>query len=156
MLTIITPCSTTLYLNRIKDSIQWDIVSAWYICYENETPQQFSESSIKEATCTVQDVISRIPNGFVYLLPDDTTIHPEFWKIVPTLDDMFFYTWCQQRSSSNLLLPGAEINDKMDTSQWLAPRSLLTTTSIRELYETYPDYHIYIHTVACFYHNCKW
>jgi hypothetical protein len=155
MLTIITPCSTTLYLNRIKDSIQWDLVSAWYICYENETPQQFSESSIKEGTVTVQDVISGIPNGFVYLLPDHTTIHPEFWKIVPTLDDMFFYTWDQQRTSTLLFL-GAEINDKMDTSQWLAPRSLLTTTNITELYERYPDSHIYIHIIACFYRNCEW
>ena len=59
-------------------------------------------------------------------MDDDNIFHTEFWKLLPTLDPECVYTWDQNRIQEGRILKGGKIEEeKIDTSQFIVPRSLI-------------------------------
>lgn len=109
--------------------------------------------------------IDLIQDGFIYIMDDDNTFHPNFWKLLPTLDPFFVYTWDQNRIQENRILKGGQIKaGQIDTSQFIVPRHLINNIRwsdyrlygdyrfISKIYKKHKDHFKYIPEIAC-YHN---
>lgn len=95
-LTITTPCSRPENLQKLYDSIDFEKINQWIICYDtskNRTyPKIFNNKKILEITADGTKVnscaghfqhneaLNLIKNSYVYRLDDDTIIHPNFWN----------------------------------------------------------------------------
>jgi hypothetical protein len=181
MLSIITACSRPQNLIKIYDSIDFSMVNKWYIVYDTSKCRtydfQFSlEPKILELTCDKKgygghpqinmalDLIQDY-GGFVYVMDDDNVFHTEFWKLLPTLDRDSVYTWDQNRIQEGRILKGGKIEEeKIDTSQFIVPRSLIGNIRwaeqrsagdyrfISKIFKKHADKFKYIPKIAC-YHN---
>jgi len=179
MLSIITACSRPQNLKQIYDSINFSLVTKWYIVYDTSRGRKFkpvfgAEEKIVEIPCNkegyaghpqINMALDLIKEGFVYIMDDDNIFHKKFWILLPTLDPEFVYSWDQDRIQEGRILKGGHIEEtKIDTSQFIVPRSLIGSVRwaeqrpagdfrfISQLYKKYEKKFKYIPEVAC-YHN---
>uniref|UniRef100_A0A6C0AMM1 Uncharacterized protein n=1 Tax=viral metagenome TaxID=1070528 RepID=A0A6C0AMM1_9ZZZZ len=179
MLSIITACSRPQNLKEIYKSIDFSLVTKWYIVYDTSrdrtyTPEFATEEKIKELNCNkegyaghpqINMALDLIKEGYVYIMDDDNIFHKNFWRLLPTLDSEFVYTWDQDRIQEGRILKGGQIEEtKIDTSQFIVPRNLIGSIRwaekksagdfrfISQIYKKYGDKFKYIPQVAC-YHN---
>jgi hypothetical protein len=182
MISIITACSRPQNLKRIYESIDFTMVSMWYIIYDTSNCRtydfQFSldpnQEKIIELFCNkngfaghpqINLALDLIKDTFVYVMDDDNIFHKDFWTTLPNLDPEFVYTWDQNRIQEGRILKGDTIErNNIDTSQFIVPRELIGSTRwavhksagdfrfISQIYKKHNDKFKYIPKVLC-YHN---
>jgi glycosyltransferase involved in cell wall biosynthesis len=182
-LTIITPCSRPENLSFIYDTIRITKVDKWIIVYDTTNTggnfeKRFNRPNIIEvghvsppetgSGNSQRNVgLNMVRTGMVYFLDDDNVIHPEFWKIAETLDDVHFYMWDQQRNDefankSGGILAGdnPRLRD-INTAQFAVPRYMCRPLQedafnapslfIADIYTRFKNLQIYVPVVAAFY-----
>lgn len=94
-LSIVTPCSRPENLPALRDSIDWDRTSRWFIAHDarrSASEPLFEHPRIEEfhvrepgfsGNVQRNRGLDRIREGFVYFLDDDNLIHPSFWRLLP-------------------------------------------------------------------------
>jgi hypothetical protein len=179
MLSIITACSRPQNLKQIYESIDFSLVTKWYIVYDTSHGRKFKpmfndKEKIKEIPCDkegyaghpqINMALDLIKEGFVYIMDDDNIFHKKFWSLFPTLDPEHVYTWDQNRIQEDRIMKGGQIEEKkIDTSQFIVPRNLIGSIRwavhksagdfrfISQIYKAHEDKFKYIPEVAC-YHN---
>ena len=178
-LTIITPCCRPVNLPKLYESINFDSVDKWIIVYDTSKDRKYTRiftehPKIIETEC--DDVgsaghpqrnfgLNFVTGGFVYFLDDDNIIHPDFWKVLPNLNERYIYTWNQESADSSIV--GCEIPNvnAIDTAMFLVPYELIQDTKwikhlrwadgifITTLYEKHKDRYVYIPRVLCYYNK---
>lgn len=177
MLTIITPSCRQKFLPDLFKSIDFDKIDRWIIVYDtsrNRTYDKiFNHPKILEVFCDDNGAaghpqrnygVSMINNGFIYFLDDDNIIHPEFWNIINSLDESYFYTFDQLRDKTGKILRGNNIAiGHIDTAMFIVPKKMFEGTPwvhnryeadgifIESVYSKNKDRHKYIDKVACYY-----
>lgn len=181
-ISIITPCSRPQNLKQIYNSIKFDKIDKWYIIYDtskcrtydfqfeldNNTQKIIEISYNKEGYAghpQINYALDLIKDGFVYVMDDDNIFHPTFWTLLDELDDNLIYTWDQDRIQEGKILKGGNIiEEKIDTSQFIIPRSLIGSVRwveqesagdfkfISKIHKIHKGKFKYIPKVAC-YHN---
>jgi hypothetical protein len=102
-MTIITPCSRPENLQKLKESINFDKIHKWIICYDTSNgrkyPSIFSHKKILEIEANGESqksivghfqynaALDLVEDDYVYRLDDDNIMHPDFWKKEFTLTD---------------------------------------------------------------------
>lgn len=167
---------------EIYRSIEFQKVDKWYIIYDTSKCRTYEfqftldthANKIVELTCDqegfaghpqINMALDLIKDGFVYIMDDDNIFHETFWKLLPTLDKEFIYTWDQNRIQEKRILKGGQIEEgKIDTSQFIVPRELIGNTRwaitksagdfrfIKQIFRRAKDKFKYIPKIAC-YHN---
>jgi len=142
MITIITPSYRQGNILKLFESIQFDKIDKWIIVYDtsnNRTYKKLYEDNSKIIETEVNAGISGNPqrnhgielvnDGFIYFLDDDNIIHPDFWSIVETLDDKYFYTFNQLRDKRGYILHGNIIRlNHIDTAMFLVHKNHIKNT----------------------------
>jgi hypothetical protein len=135
---IVTPCSRPRYLEKLFQSIRFDMISAWLIIYDTRhIPFQKNypdNSKIIEVECKDEGVaghqirnfaLNIIQNAMIYFLDDDNIMHPFFWNLIPNFQSGNIYTF-NLLYQNGAILPGDNpIPTKIDTSQYIFDRSLV-------------------------------
>jgi len=178
-LSIITPCYRQQNLERIFNSIRFDMIDKWYIIYDTSKNRTYnkkylSHPKIQELECNggisgnpQRNLgVQQVNDGFIYFLDDDNIVHPEFWSILPTAVPDRFYTWDQARDSKGKVLKGAECKiNRIDTAMFMIPRFMMNglkwTESrydadgllIQDIYRVYGDKHVYIPRTLAYYNK---
>jgi hypothetical protein len=179
-ITIITPCSRPENLKEIFLSINFNYVETWIIVYDTtkdrKYTKQFSDhSQILEKECSDPGIsgnpqrnhaLRLVKEGFIYFLDDDNIIHPEFWSVLPTLDENYFYTWDQERGEQNIA--GNTIEYKqIDTAMFIVPKKICKNlkwstelyhadyTFIQTIYNHNLAKHKYIPKILCYYNKIQ-
>jgi len=144
-LTIITPCTRPENLTKLKDSIQFDKVTLWYIIYDGKKipfEKRFNHAKIIELNCE-DEGISGNPNrnmglrlinqGLVYFLDDDNIVHPQFWENQFALGTI--YTFDQQRQNHVLSGNNPTVGN-IDIAQYIFDIKLVGTAEFdKDIYE---------------------
>ena len=141
LVSIITPCSRPDNLDKLYASMNWDLITKWYIIYDTSKDRSYihkytDNDKIAELECNEVGVcghpqinfgLKQITDGYVYFLDDDNIIHPEFWNTLPTLEPDFIYTWNQlRRINPPRSFTGNDIRMcKIDTAQFIVPRKYI-------------------------------
>jgi len=108
-ITIITSCTRPENLPKLYESIEFEHVHKWIIIYDTSQGKEYTwrykkDNRILEAECPHQGVLGYaqknfglkfVKGGMVYFLDDDTIMHPNFWRILPNLDEETLYVWDQ-------------------------------------------------------------
>ena len=179
MLSIITACSRPDNLDEVYKSMDFKVLDKWYIIYDTSkgrdytfkyttNPKVIEIKYDKEGVCGHPQInygLSLIKEGFVYIMDDDNIVHPDFWKVFPSLDSNYIYTWDQNRIQENKIVPGGIIElGKIDTSQFIVPRNFIGNIRwienkrgadfafINAIYKAHKKVFKYIHKILC-YHN---
>ena len=120
---IITPCSRTSNLKKIKKSINFDKITKWLIVYDlkriKNRKRNFSNNkNILEMFCFDKNSISgnsqrnfaldylnrkNDKNFFIYFLDDDNILHKNFDKIIDKIEKKKIYTFDQLRRAKTHL-----------------------------------------------------
>jgi len=113
-ITIITSCTKAENLPKLFDSIDFQYVEKWIIIYDTSHVQDKGQSytwkykndiRILEAECPFPGVLGYaqknfglkfVNKGLVYFLDDDTIMHPDFWKVLPSLNEDLIYVFDQE------------------------------------------------------------
>lgn len=177
MITIITPCCRQKNIPHLYDSIDFDKIHKWIIIYDTSNDKKYDKiynhSKILEVECTGgisgnpqrNYGISLIDDGYIYFLDDDNIIHPNFWEIVPLLDNNCFYTFNQFRTNEiGNVLPGNNVNvDRIDTAmfivhkkhindvKWICDKYNADGYFISEINKNNIGAHRYINAICCYY-----
>ena len=177
-LSIITPCSRPENLATMVDSMNFEYIDKWIIVYDTSrdrtyTKQFTNHSKILELECSDPGVtgnpqrnlgLTIVKEGFVFILDDDNIVHPEFWNVIPTLDENYYYTWDQENG-----LKGDKIElEHIDTSMFLVPKKIMKNLKwkaderwyadyifIKTIHDFYADKHIYIPKSLCYYNKLR-
>lgn len=178
MLTIITPCCRPENLPKIYESIHFESIDKWIIIYDTTKGRTYTHiynnhPKIIEVDCSDPGVtgnpqrnlgISMVKDGFLFFLDDDNIMHPDFWTILPTLKEEYFYTWDQENA-----LKGDKIELlHTDTSMFIVPKKICKNLKwkpderwfadylyIKTIYDNYPSQHKYIPKVLCYYNKLR-
>jgi hypothetical protein len=140
---LVTPCSRSENLDRIKESIQFDKIEKWYIVYDN-TKFEFSERyksdpKIVEIECNDSNgisgnqfrnkaldvIISIHKGGFVYFLDDDNIVHPNFWNMKFDSNEALVYTFPQQLDASRVRTGDLPLPLHIDIAQYIIHTDLI-------------------------------
>jgi len=177
MLTIITPSCRQNYLEKLFNSIQFDKIDKWIIVYDtskNRTYNKiFNNPKIIETFCDVVGQaghpqrnfgVNLVQNGHIYFLDDDNIIHPNFWNIIDSFEEEYFYTFNQIRNKRGDLLFGNKVEiGKIDTAMFVVPKKMfegikwdITRYEADGIFITtvnnfYSKKHKYINCIACYY-----
>ena len=117
MLTIITPCSRQNNIQNLYDSIKFDKINKWIIVYDTSKNRSYKKlykgnPKIIEVGCDDIGIsgnsqrnygMTLVNDGYIYFLDDDNIIHPNFWSIIDSLDNDFFYTFNQLRQDNTFI-----------------------------------------------------
>jgi len=139
MLTIITPCCRQLNIPKLFDSILFQKISKWIIVYDTSKDITYDKlytdhPQISEYECNDPGIVGNsqrnfalnlVHDGFVYFLDDDNIIHPNFWSIVDTLDENYFYTFDQLRTTKMQLKEPPLLNRNISDNYKIINRILL-------------------------------
>jgi hypothetical protein len=144
-LTIVTPCYRQDNLQKLFESINFDITKRWIIVYDPTKPTilkpifnhpQISEFHIEYTEpwswCgnSQRDyAIEKIESGWIYFLDDDNVMHPGFWDIFSSVTLPFYYTFDMQNvNSESVQLPGGIIKRCcIDTAMFLVNKEHIKT-----------------------------
>jgi hypothetical protein len=153
-------------------------VDKWFIVYDTTKDRSYTHRyvghpKIVEVDCSDPGLtgnpqrnlgISMVKDGFLFFLDDDNIIHPDFWTILPTLQEDYFYTWDQENA-----LKGEKIElEHIDTSMFIVPKKICKNLKwkpderwyadylfIKSIYDHYPEKHIYIPKSLCYYNKLR-
>jgi hypothetical protein len=109
-ITIITSCTKPENLPKLYESIDFEHVDKWIIVYDTSQGKQYNwqykkDTRILEAECPHEGFLGYaqknlglqfVNKGSVYFLDDTTIMHPNFWNIVPFLNEDTLYTWDEE------------------------------------------------------------
>jgi len=109
-ITIITSCTKPENLPKLYESIDFEHVDKWIIVYDTSQGKQYNwqykkDTRILEAECPHEGFLGYaqknfglqfVNKGSVYFLDDTTIMHPNFWNIVPLLNEDTIYTWDEE------------------------------------------------------------
>jgi len=111
-ITIITSCTMPENLPKLYESIQFEHVHKWIIIYDTSEGKEYTwrykkDNRILEAECSELTCLGYAQKNFalqflskasgsVYFLDDTTIMHPEFWRILPVLNEDTLYTWNEE------------------------------------------------------------
>ena len=181
MLSIITPCYRQSNLKKLYESINFDKIDKWIIVYDTSKDRKYEyiyvdNPKIIETECTGgvyghpqrNHGMKLVDDGFIYFLDDDNIIHPDFWSIVSSLDDQYFYTFDQLRNKYGGILYGNNIKVKhIDTAMYIVHKKhikdILFKTNlydadghfICDILRQNAQSHIYIQKIACYYNHLQ-
>jgi len=136
-LTIVTPCFRQNNLQRVFESINFNIVKRWIIVYDPTKPSilkpQFNHAQISEFHMEYSEpwsrcgnsqrdyAIEKIESGWIYFLDDDNIIHKNFWDLFAKVTLPYYYTFdMQEVNSEKIKLHGGRIvRCLIDTAMFL-------------------------------------
>lgn len=109
--------------------------------------------------------IKLVESGFVYVMDDDNIVHPDFWKLIDSMDfDLrHFYSFNSFICADNSILLGDKCKaGTIDASQYIVPRSMIGNNIwedtydgdgkfIEKIYNTNKDKLVYINKVYSYY-----
>ena len=174
-LSIITPCSRSQNLIKLKESINFDLIDKWIIVYDTSKDrtyikQFYDNPKILELECNTLGVaghpqrnygIRHVEDGYIYMLDDDNIIHPEFWKICVSFEMPYFYTF--DRVKSRIYLGNDIRTGRIDTAMfcvnklhiknivWIENNYEADGHFIMDINKSNKDLHKYINTTAAYY-----
>jgi hypothetical protein len=177
MITIITPSCRQNNLQKLYESIEFDIIDKWIIVYDtskNRTYNKIFTTNPKVLEVTCNEIgkaghaqrnygMNLVKKGHIYFLDDDNIIHPDFWAVVHILEGTCFYTFDQQRTYASILKGNYIRVGKIDTAMfivhkkhtagilWIKDRYDADGHFISEIYSKYRPEHKYINQVCCYY-----
>jgi hypothetical protein len=174
MISIVTPCSRPNNLEKIKSTIQFDLIDKWYIIYDTRNQdfiKRFNDPKIIELSCSDDGIVGHpirnmslniINEGLVYYLDDDNVIHSEFWNICPNFLPGHIYLFDQDRKG--VLLRGNNPTvANIDTAQYVFDVTLVKGLRfnvnaydgdgifIETLCKNNPSVIVYINKICCYY-----
>lgn len=179
-LTIITPCSRPHLLEQVAKSIDFSKIQQWIVCYDAKRvgygPRFTGKPKILELWHTSPGVrgnpqrnfaLTKVRDGFVYFLDDDTILPPEFWELADKFQPGFWYSFDQQRGDT--ILRGDKVEKhKIDTGMVCMERSLIGRNVWKADPDRYDDFvfidgvtrsakekHIYIPSVGSIYNALR-
>ena len=149
MLNVVTPCMRPENLIRIYQTINFNFITKWYICYDttkvlNESKMFDNNPHVVELFIDGTDVnsmfgnqqrnmgLKQISKGYVYFLDDDNVMHPDFYKFIDTNTPKKIYTF-DRLNNFNIVSSGDITNTRgrvcrgLDTSQFCVDIDLITT-----------------------------
>ena len=141
LVSIITACSRPQNLSKLFESMNFDLIKKWYIIYDTSKGRTYTHayednSKILEidhnehGMCghpQINFALKLVTEGYVYVLDDDNIMHPDFWRVLPTMDQEFIYTWNQlRRVKPPRVMLGNDVRpNKIDTAQFIVPRKYI-------------------------------
>jgi hypothetical protein len=177
MLSIITPCCRPHNLSKLYESIDFGKIDMWIIVYDTSKNRNYEKiykghPKIMELECNngisgnpQRNLgMSLVDDGFIYFLDDDNIIHPEFWSILDSLNEEFFYTFDQLRDNKSEILPGNKVQlYSIDTAMfivhkkhmkgiyWKNDRYDADGIFITDILNANRSSHLYINKIASYY-----
>ena len=180
MLTIITPCCRPENLQHLFKSINFTYVNRWLIAHDvtktngvftgvfnHPKITEFGVSGGISGNPQRNAALDQVKSGLIYFLDDDNIIHPNFWELVPQMNEDHFYTFDQLRMDMFANKPGGIMGGeeprlrKIDTAQYVVPAYMCGVWKeelywadglfIEEIYEKYKEKHVYIPRLASYY-----
>jgi hypothetical protein len=177
MITIITPSCRQNNLQKLHDSIEFDLIDKWIIVYDTSRNRAYNKlfitnpkilevyhNEIGRAGHAQRNYgMSLVKDGHIYFLDDDNIVHPDFWALVSILEGTLFYTFDQQRTYASILKGNNIRLGKIDTAMfivhkahtqnllWKKDRYNADGHFISEIYSKYRSSHKYIEQVCCYY-----
>jgi hypothetical protein len=133
---IVTPCSRPQNLEKIKNSINFDLIDSWHIIYDTRNQlfvKRFNHPKIIESECKKDGVVGHpirnmaldtIKDGLIYYLDDDNIVHYNFWNICSNFSCNNIYLFDQQRGSEVLKGNNPTV-DNIDTAQYVFDSKLV-------------------------------
>lgn len=154
-----------------------DMIHQWIIVYDSSNNRRFSKlfleyhPQILEVECPGgisgnpqrNYSLQLVQDGFIYFLDDDNIVHPTFWRIWPSLDSTYFYTFDQQRPNNTILHGNAIAVNKIDTAMFIVHKKHVGTIRwrndrydadgyfITDIFIQNPGAHRYLNVVASYY-----
>ena len=144
-LNVITPCSRVENLPKIAESLQAIPTSKlrWIVVFDSP---KLPDKCPPEAECYAywkrgsiagnaqrNYALDKISKGHVYLLDDDTLLHPSLWKNIKDLDNHDFISFRQVEKGGALRLRGDRIEvNYIDTGNFIFSHSLPKSTRFIE------------------------
>jgi hypothetical protein len=178
-ITIITPCCRPEHLPKIYESLNFEYIHKWIIVYDSSKGREYERRYAEHKNIIEADYhhlgisgndqrnfgLNFVSKGFVYFLDDDNIVHPDFWKVLPTLNEKYMYSWDQEKPDGSLATGGIPVANGTDTAMCIVPYSLMKGITwvphlrcadglfLSSIYEQSPDYHVYIPRVLCYYNK---
>ena len=178
-LSIVTACSRPHFLPKLYESIDFDKIKQWIIVYDTSKGYKFQQlypdnPKILELESEKPTLIGGVPktmgiqlieSGFVYIMDDDNIVHPDFWKLIDSMefDSRYFYTFNSFICADGSVLYGNQCKTgTIDTSQYIIPRNMIGTNIwddtydgdgkfIEKVYNANKDKLFYINKVCSYY-----
>lgn len=180
-LVIITPCSRRENLLTIKNNMNFDIISKWYIIYDNrhfDFEKCFNHDKIVELSCKDEGHVGhqiremalqmlRDKPIMVYFLDDDNIVHPNFWNIIKHFEYGHIYTFDMEYNDERILKGNKLVVGNIDTAQYVFDIKLIGNIHfnvqeygadgifIQELGEQYKDRCVYIPEISAYYNKLR-
>lgn len=135
---IVTPCSRPENLEKMKELINFDLITKWYIIYDTRN-QEFIKryqhhDKIIELECKDEGIVGHqirnlalniITSGMMCFLDDDNVIHPEFWNILVEFKLGQIYTFDMIYKNQSILRGNNPVIGSIDTAQYVFDSSLV-------------------------------
>lgn len=174
---IVTPCRRPYNLESLKNSIDFDKISIWYIIYDTTGEnlpfeKRYNHHKIIELACLdyygicgnqlKNMALDIIKKGMIYFLDDNNLIHKSFWDIYKYFDYNNFYTF-DMIDKNNCIILGNELeinNKNIYISQYIFDISIINSlrfelmnynsnsSFIYNLLKLHKDKHNYINIIA--------
>lgn len=133
--TIITPCCRPQNLPKIFDSIDFNFVNNWIIVYDTSRDRTYTRSftehpKIIEAECDIglsgnpqrNLGLKFVSKGYVYFLDDDNIMHPNFWKVYNSINNLEnIYSFDMERQDGSIKEGNQPFLHVADTAMVLIP-----------------------------------
>jgi len=138
-LNIITPCTRPQNLQKIAESIniprenyRWLVVFDSLFVPEKSLIPVSCEHYLHRDKNSISGnaqrnfALSKVLAGHVYFNDDDTTIHPDLWSNIYTLDEHDFISFSQNTSAGDLRLKGNRIQMcHIDSHNYIVSKKLI-------------------------------
>ena len=180
-ITIITPCCRPDRLPKVFESINFDYVDKWIIVYDTSKDRTYTriytehpkiiEAEFHDNGISGNDQrnfgLKYVTKGFVYFLDDDNIVHPEFWEVLPTLDENNMYSWDQENENGHVNKCYPPTVNAIDTAMFIIPYSLINDTRwmkqhifsdgifAASIYQKNKSNYIYIPKTLCYYNKLR-
>lgn len=138
-LTIITPVHRIEYLETISKTIPDK--AQWICVYDNIIPSFLNEKALCLYTKPVKSswgvakvnyALDYVKDGYIYILDDDTIIHPNF-KVLLHMGSVFDFIHFNQVWKTGFKRTGGKVEPyKIDIGNFIVSRKLVGTTILKD------------------------
>lgn len=138
-LTIVTPIHRIEYLEAISKTIPEEV--QWVCVYDNVIPSFLNDKALclympvvksSWGVAKINFALDFIKDGHVYILDDDTIVHPDF-KVLLSLNDTFdFIHFNQKWKDGRKRTGGVVLPYKIDIGNFIVSRKLIGNTLLED------------------------
>lgn len=180
---IVTPCIRPMLLDKVAQSISFELITRWIIVYDiGVAHRNMSHSKVIEmdrpstksavaAGFSRNVALAKISSGLVYFLDDDNIVHPDLWRLLPLFEAGYIYTF-DRFTPSGRPHPGRHsgrvcAEKWIDSAQFVVDRQLIGNRTfddahvgedgrwIQGLCQEFKNRHTYLPFVLSFYNALR-